>query len=247
MTSTDFRVALVQIDANGTAIRTHDLPEGNTRFGRGPTFGISDQRVSRSHCSIVVDGATRSITILPNSPNVSYLIRHGDDDVPSAGGAAFGGSTRASAARTIALLPNNAVTARHGDVLSLLEGMIRFRLDAASEIDMRDADATLDVDATLPADRLPLPPQQHNGAVAALPPTFAHRQHSEQPAASAYASSSNVVASHVGASDEDELLDLDEIEPVRAIGSGSCGEVMLARWRGSNVACKKIFRVCLFF
>ena len=70
-----FVVRLARLDENGSTIATFTLNEGSTVFGRGPQFGITDQRVSRRHCSIVVDSTTRSITLLPNSTNLSYLVR----------------------------------------------------------------------------------------------------------------------------------------------------------------------------
>jgi hypothetical protein len=130
---TAFAVSLVHLDANGGDLQTYPLEEGSIVFGRGPAFGITDQRVSRRHCSIVVDTPTRSITVLPNSTNVSYLIRRS------------GANTE-----TIPLTPNEPVLCQHGDTLSLLEGCLQFSVRVANELEMfGSADPTEDGDATL--------------------------------------------------------------------------------------------------
>jgi hypothetical protein len=41
------------------------------------------------------------------------------------------------------------------------------------------------------------------------------------------------------------LIPAAELEFVRTIGVGSCGEVYEANWKGTRVACKKIFRTLL--
>jgi hypothetical protein len=55
----------------------------------------------------MVDSTTRTVTLLPNSVNVSYLIR-----------AATGDNTE-----TLPLKKNEALSCQNGDIISLLEGM----------------------------------------------------------------------------------------------------------------------------
>jgi len=105
----------------------------------------------------MVDSATRSITILPNSQNASYIIRHFND---------LGSS------ETILLQPNNPVVCQHNDVLSLLEGKIQFCLRVANEFEMRDDDDPTDIERTL-VDNVP----QTSAVVAASTHAFQQRQY----------------------------------------------------------------------
>ena len=57
-----FRASLVSVQTGVTVPLKHD---GNTVFGRGPRFNISDRRVSRKHAEITVSATSKSVTIRP--------------------------------------------------------------------------------------------------------------------------------------------------------------------------------------
>ena len=156
-----------------------------------------------------------------------------------------------------------------GDKISLLEGNLQFIVRVANEIDMHDAsEATDDCDATLleaslpqnartpqPPVRQQQPQQQQQHYQYKLLAAGATRPHLRPPVRQATpaavtttttptttARTNGVAAYVVDEYANDETIDPTQIETIRVIGRGSCGEVSLARWRGGLVACKKIFR-----
>jgi len=217
-----FKVELQRLDKDGASVlASFPLSVGTSNFGRGKEWQIDDRRVSRAHCALVVDAVTRSVTLVPNAFNASYLRRKSGELLP--------------------LQPNAPLAVQHGDVLALLEGFIQFRFSIASEFDMHEPLSTLDA-LHSDADGTLMPAQLPQAAIHAAYLAVANSSNNGNHAAAAVPAA---VPAAAGASDDEILIDKSEIEEIRPIGSGSCGEVVLARWRGGLVACKKIFRALI--
>lgn len=107
---------------------------------------------------------------------------------------------------------------------------------------MLESSATADAEITL-APHL-LPPVHHLRAPVDERASRVGAHHA--PTLAVAPRSAGGVAGHDGHDgDTDIMVDKAEIEEIRTIGSGSCGEVVLARWRGGLVACKKIYRALI--